>query len=1189
MRLKRLEIQGFKSFPDRTVFKFQQDGLTVVVGPNGCGKSNIVDAVRWALGEQSAKLLRGQIMEDVIFNGSDKRKPAGRAEVTLVFENEGLLENQWRDYSEISVSRQLFRTGESEYLINGIPCRLKDIRELIADAGGSSRGYSIVEQGRISLLINSKPEEKRALIEEAAGVLKYRMRRLEAERKMERTRQNLLRVSDVIREIQRQLNSMKRSAAKARRYRLFRDELSSLDLRLRFEDFISVHHGLTELEGDLNHRKGTLEDLQARLAVLESNEEAVRSELVTGEGRITEGFETVRAAEAEIARIEGEVSIGEAAVHSLQERLERLGEDEVELVKQTESDRTELEQLELELAAIEDEHEKFAGELESAQGSFTAAESKLARARSELESSRNDLFTIGNERNRLEMEIDSSRRTRESLGRRRSDSAHRFSALEGRVKAFEKDRQAQEEECRKVDEEARRTAADLTGLRENIKESKVSLAQAETALAALLEKQAEVRGLQKTLVALDEQMEGLPEGVRHVMKDYAQTGQAGVLGVVADHIDVPRQYEKAVMAVLGERLDHVIVDGPDSGRSAVDYLKSQAGGRGSFIPRAPRSNGNGHNGLAQVKGTGIIGPLVDIVSFSGSMNGLGEFLLGDALLVEDLKFAVDLWRQNGITATLVTLDGDVVEPTGIITGGNQDVEETPLARKRKIRELDLEGKRVAADMKRKRESRSDLHEKIAGDDTKLAELEERVRDTERTLISAQSALSMTVRELEQLKQTMEDLRSEIALTDLEDRELGERIDESRIRLGQLDLEEEALKVRIRAMEGEVPDLNGELEACRGVLEKVRIRVNTVGLRRESSQRALQTAENRNREIEERKERIFTEMANARSRIEIHRAEIEKGRSAVQDAVRSLDGKKESLRILRKEQDETRAQADELASSARDLRVKISELREEASGIDIRIHELRAERQHIVERVLEEHQRDVRELSRDNFEEPEFDQKAAEERISYLRQKIAQMGEVNPGAVEEFEELNERYEFLSSQKADLETSIESLQKAIRKINRTSRERFMETFTRVSENFSSLFPRLFNGGGADMILLDETDPLNTGVEIQVRLPGKRLKSMQLLSGGEKALVSLTMILSMFLAKPSPVCILDEVDAPLDDDNLGNFARIIREMSENYQFLVISHNKLTMESADVLYGITMREPGASQVVSVRLKDVA
>lgn len=1189
MRLKRVEIQGFKSFPDRTVFKFQQDGLTAVVGPNGCGKSNIVDAVRWALGEQSVKLLRGQMMEDVIFNGSDKRKPAGMAEVTLVFDNDGQLENQWRDYTEISVSRQLFRTGESEYFINGVACRLKDIRELIADAGGSSRGYSIVEQGRISLLINSKPEEKRALIEEAAGVLKYRMRRLEAERKMERTSQNLLRVSDVIREVKRQLNSMKRSAAKARRYRLLREELSSLDLRLRFEDFTNTRLDLEKLEGELVSRKNRLADLQDKLSIVESKEEALRSELLTGEGRITEGFEAVRTAEAEIARLEGEISIAEAAISSLKERLERLGEDESDLAKQTETDRSELEQLELELAVIEDEHGKFTTDLTAAQEKFTAAETELGVARSELEAARSHLFTIGNDRNRFEMEIDSSRRSREGLGRRRTESAQRLGDLGTRIDKFEKEKNDREIECRKAGEDVKKTAAEIISLRESIQASKLSISEAESALASLSEKQAETRGLKKTLVALEEQMEGLPEGVRHVMRSYAQAGQGGVIGVVADHIDVPLKYEKAVMAVLGERLDHVIVDGPDSGRSAVDYLKQQAGGRGSFIPKTPRSNGNGHCDLDKVKGAGIIGPLVDIVSFSASLNGVGEFLLGDALLVEDLKLAVDMWRKNGITATLVTLDGDVVEPTGIITGGNQDLDETPLARKRKIRELDHEGRKIEAELDQTRKTRNALIEKISMEEKRLADLEERSREEERILLSGQSSLSMILRELEQLKQTHEDLKSELGLLDLEDRELSAAIDRCQARCEELDSEEKSAQDKITTLEKQVPGLNVELEECRGALEKIRIKVNTVGLRRESSQRALQTAQIRNREIEERKIRISNEMDDARSRKKVHRDAIENGRRLVLEAVSSLESKKDSLQVLRKEQDEARLQADELSAGARDYRGKVNELGQEASGIDIRIHELRTELQHIVERVHEEHQLSVVELSIDSFDEPEFDRSSAEERISYLRDKIAKMGEVNPGAVEEFEELNERYEFLSSQKTDLEESMETLHKAIRKINRTSRERFMETFLQVAGNFSSLFPRLISGGSAEMALLDESDPLNTGVEIRVRLPGKKLKNMQLLSGGEKALVSLTMILSMFLTKPSPVCILDEVDAPLDDENLGNFSNIIKEMSQNFQFLVITHNKLTMESADVLYGITMREPGASQVVSVRLKDVA
>ena len=504
MLLKRLEIQGFKSFPDRTVFKFQQDGMTVVVGPNGCGKSNIVDAVRWALGEQSAKLLRGQMMEDVIFNGSDKRKPAGMAEVTLVFDNDGSMENQWRDYSEVSISRKLFRTGESEYFINGVACRLKDIRELIADAGGSSRGYSIVEQGKISLLINSKPEEKRALIEEAAGVLKYRMRRLEAERKLERTRQNLLRVNDVIREIRRQLNSMKRSAAKARRYRVFRDELTALDLRFRFEDYTGFVSELEKLDKELEARKGTLGDLEGELSAAEAREESLKAELLEGEGRITEGFEAVRTAEAGIARLESDISVRESAIRSLEERLVRLDEDEADLTARTESELNELQQLELELAAIEGEHEKFGSQLEEAQEKFQSTEFAMQKVRGEVEADRNTLFSVGTEKSRLEMGIDSGRKARETLGRRKEDSRSRLSDIRSRIEEYQAGCQQKELEFQAAGESASTVIERVEKLRGSIQEGRRSVTEAENSLASLSERQAEVRGLQRTLVALEE-------------------------------------------------------------------------------------------------------------------------------------------------------------------------------------------------------------------------------------------------------------------------------------------------------------------------------------------------------------------------------------------------------------------------------------------------------------------------------------------------------------------------------------------------------------------------------------------------------------------------------------------------------------------------------------------------------------
>jgi chromosome segregation protein len=652
-------------------------------------------------------------------------------------------------------------------------------------------------------------------------------------------------------------------------------------------------------------------------------------------------------------------------------------------------------------------------------------------------------------------------------------------------------------------------------------------------------------------------------------------------------MEVPREYERAVMAVMGERLGHVIVDDPESGRRAVDYLKKKTSGRGSFIPRTPRANGR--SSLEGISGSGIIGSLTSVVSFSGDLNGLGDFLLGGALLVQDLEVALDLWSRNGFTATLVTLDGDVVDPAGIITGGNQDVEETPLARKRKLRELASECRKAEAMFSEERERRDRLRELLTTAENDLEALEEKYRQEERSRIGIESGLALSSGELANLEGALGDLDAEIGLGELEEKDLEASIEERMGSLEELKKEEAEREAKVVELEKRGKDLALRVEERRKALEESRLRVGTAHLKKMNSQRALEAARDRGKEFEDRRLRIQAEIQDARSRINSHQVEIENGRETVTKSVVLLEERKESLVSLRREQEVARKSGDELAMEARRLRTGLDGSREKSSAVDIRIHELRSENQHLQDRVAEEHGLEVGEITPDRFEPGEFDRDEAGERIELLKEKISRLGDVNPGAVEEFEELSERFAFLSAQKGDLEESVASLQQAIRKINRTSRERFLSTFREVSANFSELFPRLIEGGSAQMFLLDEADPLNTGVEIQVRLPGKRLKSMQLLSGGEKAMVSLTMILSMFLVKPSPVCILDEVDAPLDDENLGNFSQIVREMAERFQFLIITHNKLTMEAVDVLYGITMREPGVSQVVSVRLRDVA
>ncbi len=643
------------------------------------------------------------------------------------------------------------------------------------------------------------------------------------------------------------------------------------------------------------------------------------------------------------------------------------------------------------------------------------------------------------------------------------------------------------------------------------------------------------------------------------------------------------------MAVLGDRLQHVIVDDPERGRSAVNFLKDRSKGRGAFIPVEPRSNGNGVTSHQGLKEEGVLGHLSHLVKFSKDINGIGEFLLGDTLLVKDLDNAIRLWKRNGFTATMVTLDGDVLETTGVVTGGNlEGGEESILARKRKLREVSKVSASIELEVDRLREKLTVLRVKISDSENSLNTLDEQHRKSELNRIDQESSFSTLAKERDYLSGTITDLGAEKTLVNDETSEITERIEQLRVRLEEVMADEKDAGLALSELEGSYQKHGVLLEERRLEFEESRMRLNTIAVRKENSQKALKSASARHLESEESINRIDQEKEDSIERIKLHHEGIEKAEVDVRTAVDSLELCKNNLSSLRENQEGARSEAEDIAAKVRDVRNRVNLLKDAISNVDIRIHELRTERQHIVERVHEDHHKDVSTIKRDEFEEGDFNEEAAVERIDSLRQKIAGLGEVNPGAVEEFDELNERFDFLTTQKADLEESIETLQKAIRKINRTSKERFLNTFKEVNESFSRLFPRLFDGGSAEMRLVDENDPLNTGVEIDVKPPGKKLRSMQLLSGGEKALVSLTMILSMFLVKPSPFCILDEVDAPLDDDNIGNFAEIIKEMSTDYQFLVITHNKLTMQSADVLYGITMREPGVSQVVSVKMKDV-
>lgn len=942
--------------------------------------SNIVDAIRWVMGEMSAKSLRGRSMEDVIFNGSETRSPVNMAEVSLTFSTEdGIVPTEYAGFSEITIARRLFRSGESEYLINKVPARLRDIIELFLGTGVGHRAYSVVEQGRIDFAINSKPEDRRLLIEEAAGISKFKARKEAALRKMEGTTQNLARLKDIQAEVGRQISSLDRQVKKAERYHEYKKELRELELQLAGTNYLEGTHESEELEGllaDWNRRET---EAQARLSTLETEMETRKLDRVQRDREVGQLQE-------KIFEVSSRLKLLEAAGDFRARERKRLEEEKgrsLQVIQEGKKVRAELERLETEL---------------------NGCKSSTIRSRTE----------------QLKEEIAGQRTKQESL---EQDLALRREGL-----AFKRSRL-------------------------------------------------------KSLQDLERNFEGYEDGVRALLKARKEgVSPSGILGVVADVVDSPPEYEMAVSAALGEKLQFVIVKSHEEGVEAISYLKSQASGRSTFISLdicgAEARPFPYHE-------SGVIGPLLERVRLRADYSKIGSYLLGDVILVDDLECALTLWRSNGHNKTLVTLEGEVVDPYGVVSGGSAHLPgKLLLEKKREMKELKVQ----------------------------VAELEEEIGLKEDSASQFEGSLSEMVLLLEELKKQ------------------GHEQD-----------------LKVLSLENECDTLRRELDRVREEEEAARL------------------AEQKLKTLIEEGEQEVKAIASLRAGLAELSVQSESARQDYQKSTAELEVAEQAIRELRKEYDLAR-------SHTGDLRVTLSRL----EG-DLR---------HLEQQIMEKYAVALSTLA-SQYQGVDVNRPMAEQHLAELKAKLERLGDVNLGAIPEYEELKTRQEFLSRQLQDLEQSLEALKKAIQKINQTTRQRFEETFALVNERFQALFPRLFRGGRAELRLTEGEDLLNAGVDLFVQPPGKRLAHVGLLSGGEKAMSAVAFIFSIFLVKPSPFCILDEVDAPLDDANVDRFHKLLSEMLPRSQFILITHNRRTMEQCHRLYGVTMEEAGISKLVTVRLAE--
>lgn len=1193
MRIKRLEIIGFKSFCDRAVVRFE-DPITGVVGPNGCGKSNVVDAIRWCMGEQSAKHLRGKAMQDVIFSGSDKRGPLGFCEVSLTFENDGRVPVEYLQFTEVTVTRRLFRDGTSEYYINKTPCRLRDITELFMGTGIGTRAYSIIEQGRVSQIISAKPEERRFLIEEAAGITKYKLRKKAAEQKLEQTRQNLLRLSDVVAEQERQLASLKRQADKAERYKRYRAELRDIELWGMSQRWL----GLT-LEARVYF--DLVSQSAEALVQVEAARQAIEAELAAGRLTLSEEETRLSQLQEELYVLDNQVKLSEAENEHAKREETRLLETARKLRSEQEALYERANQAAAELQKLVEDRDTLSQEDLGRDDRSVQLELDLRTNKERLAALQKTADGIKAEVTQQHAEIARSEASERSLQRQVEDLEVRLGRGEEEARRL-RDRKAE------LDEEIYAQEKQLGGLQkarldlsrskesaeERVKDLKLLTSRLDKEVDHLKGELHRKKARVHSLGELAARNEGFSLGSRMLLK---RAGDDSPPKTIADLIVAPAELELALDAVLGERLGALVTPSHREALEAISYLRQQGEGKAFLVPEDARPTRPGERPARpdeEARSQGIRGRLLDLIERKPGFDAVLDALLGSVLVVDTVEHAIEYYRvasEDGSlppAASLVTLDGVVIDGHGTMVGGAQKGQgASVLAVRRELRELTQQ---VSVDEERFKSQEEQLvvgKKELQHLQEQLAELQKAGHQGEMQLLSLDKDLLKAREELHRVSHRLE-------VMDRERDELSTRRDD-------MVRESEELRLLLRSARDRLQVLEDQLEAHSrsqvGLFDSVdklgqeltQLKVSQAAHREKvvATERAISRLRQEEVERATRMDKLGAEERDCYRRAAQLATECQNRGSTIHEQADRRTVLAEELQVLRNGYEQKRGALASREMELRERRERENKQGKEALAHKARLSELEVQKRALAESIIERHRVRVEDIISDYHLRPQVS-RADEERAAELRELIDRMGEINLTAIDEWNELSKRHSFIVSQKTDLETAIAQLEQAIVLINKTSRQRFQQVFELVNGKFQELFPRCFVGGNAHLKLVGSEDILEAGIEIFAQPPGKKNQTVELLSGGEKAMTAVALIFAIFLIKPSPFCLLDEVDAPLDEANVGRFNELVRSMTDRSQFILITHNKRTMQIADTLYGVTMEEPGCSKVVSVNLQEV-
>lgn len=1181
MYLKRLELQGFKSFADKTVLEFRP-GITSVIGPNGSGKSNISDSIRWVLGEQSMKSLRGSKALDIIFAGTQNRKSLGFAEASLVFDNaDGALPIE---YTEVTVTRKIYRSGETGYFINKVPCRLKDVLELFMDTGIGKDGYSIIGQGKIDEILSNKSEDRRHIFEEAAGIVKYRVRKQESEKKLEHAKLNLLRINDILSEIETNIEPLKIQSEKAKKYLNLKEELKNIEIGLFIYNIEKYKKSLSEIVNDKEIMVSNCNEEEGRLERIKNQKELLKSQIdeitIKIEDMASLGFESQK----EIEMLNSQINVANAKITNNVENKNRY-ESEIEELKQKQKElEEEIQQKQEKRTGLKQNKEKFEKELQQKEEELKQLTSKLSQKELEIENYKQKVEQNTDKKYELQSNINTNNINFENYEKREKAINNE---IQNNIMDIDRIRLQKEDASKifyEIDSKRTKIVKNLEDISAKREEASRKIKNYENNINIMSSEMRVKESKLKFLIETEKEKEGYIKSVKSLLKDCENIKELGkgMHGVLANIIDVPSKYETAIEMCLGTSLQNIVTETEEDAKKLVEHLRKNNLGRASFLPI---SSVKGKK-IDKIKGKeqGIIGIASDLVDFNKKYEQIILNLLGRTLIVDNMNTAIKVAKQNNYSFRIITLDGDLINPSGAITGGSVTKKTVNiLGRGREIERLEKEIKNLKEKISSLEKEKNEYESSIEDILEAATSLEKELQEIDITYATEKQKVVAIDENINRLQNRLNKLKEELEIINTNKKELIRNTEEETQKLEDISKETQSLIKIIN----EFAELNKDNQKY---IDDLNFDITNLKI-------SVTSFDESEASIQEIQDRINFDISNTKKSIENKIIQIEQIKNdnkkqdelinetrqkieQIKEEVENSGSKIEELKNVRIEKNEKlQKQEDDINSkfhTIEDLKSQIVKLEVKQSKQEEEINE-------IINKMWEEYELTPNTV--ENYKKPE-NVALTQKNVKSLRNDIRNLGSINIDSIEEYKTLKQRYDFMCEQRVDLEDTMAKLRKIIQDMTSIMKQQFKEKFEIINKNFSEVFKELFGGGNASLTLDDENNILECGIEITVQPPGKKLQNMMLLSGGEKAFTAIALLFAILKINPAPFCVLDEIEAALDDVNVYRYAEYLKKFSEKTQFLVITHRKGTMEAADTVYGVTMEENGISKLLSMKLK---